>query len=163
LIGYFYHRFTMDPNDINVAGLLVLNLIGCAIFVTKCATIILVQMWVRWTFPRPRIDQVLYACVKVLLPLACVLLLGATIWQLFVPERAGIPWQDYNPWNLVDWNRAGAAGAWVTQVILALIGVSAFLATTGWIVYSFATGREIKQRLTDPDPIVTEADSLVKA
>ena len=33
-------------------------------------------MWLRWTLPRPRIDQVLYACVKVLLPLACVLLLG---------------------------------------------------------------------------------------
>jgi NADH-quinone oxidoreductase subunit H len=163
LIGYFYHRFTLDPNDINVAGLLLLNLIGCIIFVTKCSVIILVQMWVRWTFPRPRIDQVLYACVKVLLPLACVLLLGATLWQLFVPERTGIPWENYNPWNLADWNRAGVAGAWITQVILALIGVSAFLAITGWIMYSFATGRHIKQRLTDPDPIVTEADSLVKA
>ena len=38
--------------------------------------IIFVQMWLRWTLPRPRIDQVLYACVKVLLPMACVLLLG---------------------------------------------------------------------------------------
>ena len=30
---------------------------------------------------RARIDQVLYACVKVLLPMACVLLLGAAVWQ----------------------------------------------------------------------------------
>ena len=42
-------------------------------------------MWIRWTLPRPRIDQVLYACVKVLLPMACVLLLGAALWQLLVP------------------------------------------------------------------------------
>jgi NADH-quinone oxidoreductase subunit H len=163
LIGYVYHRFTMDPSDINVTGLLLLNLIGCGIFVTKCSTIILVQMWVRWTFPRPRIDQVLYACVKVLLPLACILLLAATLWQLFVPERAGIPWQDYNPFDLADWSRNSAAAAWVTQVILALVGLSATTAVIGWIMYSFATGRNIKQRLTDPDPIITEADSLVKA
>jgi NADH-quinone oxidoreductase subunit H len=55
---------------------MLLNCIGAAIFVTKALAIIFVQMWIRWTLPRPRIDQVLYACVKVLLPLACVLLLG---------------------------------------------------------------------------------------
>ena len=56
---------------------------------TKALTIVFVQMWLRWTLPRPRIDQVLYACVKVLLPMACVLLLGAVLWQLLVPD-AGV-------------------------------------------------------------------------
>jgi NADH-quinone oxidoreductase subunit H len=163
LIGYYYHRFTLDPDNVNTAGLIGLNLIGCAIFMTKCIAIIFVQMWIRWTFPRPRIDQVLYACVKVMLPFACVLLLGATLWQLFVPERPGIPWRDYSPWDVREWSQAHAAFAWLVQVLLALIGISAFGAVIGWVMYAFASGRGIKQRLTDPAPIVTEADALVKA
>jgi NADH-quinone oxidoreductase subunit H len=165
LIGYYYHRFTTDPAQAHVIGLIVLNLIGCAIFVAKCSAIVYVQMWMRWTFPRPRIDQVLYACVKVLLPLACVLLLGATLWQLFVPERAGIPWNDYNPWNLMDWTRNGVGAAWVTQVVLAFIGIVGFTATMVWIAYAFVTGRNLKQRLTDPAPIPPRAShvKLVKA
>jgi NADH-quinone oxidoreductase subunit H len=164
LLGYLYNHFTADPNNVNVGGLIAVNLIGCAIFMTKCVTIVFVQMWVRWTFPRPRIDQVLYACVKVLLPLACVVLLGATLWQLFVPERPGVPWSEgYNPWDVHEWIAAGAGMAWFTQIILALIGLSGFVATVGWVLYAFASGREIKQRLTDPAPIVTEADALVKA
>ena len=34
----------------------------------------------------------LYACVKVLLPMACVLLLGAALWQLLVGEQPAVPW-----------------------------------------------------------------------
>ena len=69
-------------------------------------------MWLRWTLPRPRIDQVLYACVKVLLPLACVLLLGAALWQLLDARscrasRGG----DYNPFTLVATGLRGGCGA----------------------------------------------------
>jgi len=49
-------------------------------FVLKCVFILYVQIWLRWTLPRIRIDQVLYACVQVLLPLTMVLLLGTTLW-----------------------------------------------------------------------------------
>ena len=112
-------------------------------------TLVFVQMWVRWTFPRPRIDQVLYACVKVLLPMSCVLLLGAALWQLLVPERPGVPWIDYHPFHLADWPIA----ALITQVILALIGVTAFGAVLMWVGYAFVTGRNLKQRLTDPAAI----------
>src|SRR5678816_1509506 len=73
------------PRD-NRAILFILNCIGAGIFVTKALGIIFVQMWIRWTLPRPRIDQVLYACVKVLLPLACVLLLGCAIWHSLILE-----------------------------------------------------------------------------
>ncbi|HOW19244.1 MAG TPA: NADH-quinone oxidoreductase subunit NuoH [Phycisphaerae bacterium] len=53
-------------------------------FVFKSVFLIYVQMWVRWTLPRIRIDQVLYACVQVLLPLAMAALLGNTFWVLLV-------------------------------------------------------------------------------
>jgi len=49
-------------------------------FIAKCVFFLYVQIWLRWTLPRIRIDQVLYGCVQVLLPLTMVLLLGTAIW-----------------------------------------------------------------------------------
>jgi len=49
-------------------------------FVAKCVFLLYVQIWIRWTLPRIRIDQVLYGCVQVLLPLTMVLLLGTAVW-----------------------------------------------------------------------------------
>ena len=150
ILGYLYHQWTLDENW---AGLMVLNVIGAGIFVTKAMGIIFVQMWLRWTLPRPRIDQVLYACVKVLLPMACVLLLGAAVWQWLIPERAGVPWRDYHPWNFREWYEAGFLATLVTQVILALVGIAGFTAVVMWVLYAAASGRNLKQRLTDPDPL----------
>jgi NADH-quinone oxidoreductase subunit H len=154
IIGYAYPRALADFHASGAwGGLFLLNVIGAAIFVTKCMGLIFVQMWLRWTLPRPRIDQVLYACVKVLLPMACVLLLGAALWQLLLPEMPGRPWFDYNPFRVGDWSARGATGAYVTQIILALAGLAGFLAVVMWVGYAFASGRNLKQRLTDPDPI----------
>jgi len=44
-----------------------------------------VQMWLRWTLPRIRLDQVMYACVQVMLPLAMLNLLAHAVWQWLVP------------------------------------------------------------------------------
>lgn len=165
LIGHFYNEWAVKDDPMNHVGpLVLLNLIGAGIFIAKASLIMLVQMWLRWTLPRPRIDQVLYACVKVLLPLACVLLLGATLWQLFVPERAGIPWRDYEPFSWTSL-RSGDTSAFglIVQVLLTLIGLTLFLATSGWVVYSIVSGRRIKLRLTDPEPIDQAPASLVKA
>lgn len=151
LLGYYHHKFLTDPSGPNGWGLIAVNLTGVAIFMTKCAILIYIQMWIRWTLPRPRIDQVLYACVKVLLPMACVLLLGAALWALFLPERAGVPWRDYHPFSAEGWS--GAYGALTTQVLLALLGLTFVALIVGWIGHAFATGRGLKQRLTEPAPI----------
>ncbi len=68
-------------------GLLVLNLYGASWVVLKALSIVFIQMWVRWTLPRIRIDQVLYACVKVLLPLSLVCLTICAVWVALV-DRA---------------------------------------------------------------------------
>jgi NADH-quinone oxidoreductase subunit H len=158
LIGWAYHHYSL-PENYSFAMLFLINLIGVGMFVIKALGIVFVQMWLRWTLPRPRIDQVLYACVKVLLPLSCVLLLGAALWQLFVEEMPGIPWRDYNPWNFAQWT----IPALVTQVILTLIGIALFAAVTLWVVYAAASGRNLKQRLTDPAPIVKPGEEPVAA
>jgi NADH-quinone oxidoreductase subunit H len=52
------------------------------------------MMWVRWTLPRLRIDQVMMTCLKYLLPISCVLLLGVGLWQVAVWPVVG-PWFSY--------------------------------------------------------------------
>jgi NADH-quinone oxidoreductase subunit H len=52
------------------------------VFITKCFVLVFVMMWVRWTLPRLRIDQVMMTCLKYLFPISCVLLLGISFWQV---------------------------------------------------------------------------------
>lgn len=56
-----------------------------AVFVAKGYALIFVMMWMRWSLPRLRIDQVMMTCLKYFLPIACVLLLGACTWRLIIP------------------------------------------------------------------------------
>jgi NADH-quinone oxidoreductase subunit H len=46
-----------------------------------------VMMWVRWTLPRLRIDQVITTCLKYCVPIAAVMFVGATLWQYKMPDR----------------------------------------------------------------------------
>jgi hypothetical protein len=50
-----------------------------------------VMMWVRWTLPRLRIDQVITTCLKYCVPIAAVGFLGATLWQYRYPDGLIIP------------------------------------------------------------------------
>jgi NADH-quinone oxidoreductase subunit H len=70
-------------------GNYVANLFGCLVFLTKGCLLVFVQMWVRWTLPRLRIDQVMAACLKYLLPISCFLFLGVTLWPLCVYQMTG--------------------------------------------------------------------------
>jgi len=65
-------------------GQYIVNVIGLKIFILKGTSLVFFQMWVRWTLPRLRIDQVMMTCLKYLLPISCMLFLGATIWPLVV-------------------------------------------------------------------------------
>jgi NADH-quinone oxidoreductase subunit H len=141
LIGYWHARHHTVP------AMLAINVLAAGIFAFKCVILVVIQMWVRWSLPRPRIDQVLYACIKVLLPLSALLLIGGAFWQLFLPERGGVPWVDYQPWDARDWVRHGTGAAWITQAVLAAGGLAAVLAICGRIVHAFVTGRADHTRL----------------
>jgi NADH-quinone oxidoreductase subunit H len=50
---------------------------GPVLFMLKALMLIFLQMWLRWSLPRLRVDQLLYLSWKVLLPMSLILLLGA--------------------------------------------------------------------------------------
>jgi NADH-quinone oxidoreductase subunit H len=73
-----------------VFGPIVGNIINVLVFIFKGFLLVFVMMWVRWTLPRLRIDQVMMACLKYMLPISCVLLLGVSFWQLAVPRIVAV-------------------------------------------------------------------------
>jgi len=61
------------------------NLLGAGNILLKGYLGVLVMMWARWTLPRLRIDQVMTVCLKYCIPLAAVMLVGATLWTFALP------------------------------------------------------------------------------
>ncbi len=78
-------------------GAYVIHLIGMVVIVTKASILVVVQIWVRWTFPRLRIDQVMMTCLKYLVPISCFLFLGATLWPLILLSALGRPTISISP------------------------------------------------------------------
>ena len=68
----------------DTAGYLV-RLLGMANLLGKATLGVLVMMWVRWTLPRLRIDQVMTTCLKYCTPLAAAMFAGVMLWQLALP------------------------------------------------------------------------------
>ncbi|MFO0973564.1 MAG: NADH-quinone oxidoreductase subunit NuoH [Phycisphaerae bacterium] len=100
---------------------------GPILFILKAAGLLYVQIWIRWTLPRIRIDQVLYACIQVLMPLTMVVLLGNTLWLIFDrPAYVGFQYI--------------AAGC---RFVLATIGVVTLIACTLLGIYGFIHRRRL--------------------
>jgi NADH-quinone oxidoreductase subunit H len=57
-----------------------------AIFWLLSKTFVLctVQLWIRWTYPRMRVDQLMHLCWKVFTPITLALVLLAGLWRLWM-------------------------------------------------------------------------------
>jgi NADH-quinone oxidoreductase subunit H len=98
MLGWAYPQgateWTVGGYIAQVAG--VLN------FILKAVVGVTVMMWVRWTLPRLRIDQVMTTCLKYCVPLAAICFVGAMVWKLngwisihdFAPQTGGAMFAD---------------------------------------------------------------------
>jgi len=92
-LGLHYAPGATDFSIWGFAG----NLLGCLNFMFKSIIGVTVMIWVRWTLPRLRIDQVMTTCLKYCTPLAAACFLLATLWTLsgipFINDIAPRPFQ----------------------------------------------------------------------
>ena len=78
-------------------------LAGCVNFIGKATFGVIVMIWIRWTFPRLRVDQVISMCWKYCVPILAFCFLGVLGWQFF---------------NLPTFNRLPAVReSWVQQTV----------------------------------------------
>ena len=95
-------------------GMVIGNVINVTVFLTKGWILVFVMMWVRWTLPRLRIDQVMMMCLKYLIPISCVLLVGVALWTLWIPA----PIQRYIAWGIFAVSMG--ATAWLVMQMITL-------------------------------------------
>lgn len=67
------------------------HFLGLLNFLFKCCLWVTFMMWVRWTLPRLRIDQVMKTCLKYCTPIAALMFVLAVGWTWWFP--GGMPWQ----------------------------------------------------------------------
>jgi NADH-quinone oxidoreductase subunit H len=58
-------------------------LVSALVFCAKVIVLVNVVIWIRWTFPRIRVDQMMSLCWKYLVPIGLVLALAAATTELF--------------------------------------------------------------------------------
>ena len=110
-------------------GLFIINCYGAFWIISKAMVVIFVQIWIRWTLPRIRIDQVLYACIKVLLPLSLITMVGAAFWIWAVPqgEPVVVKMIDGSTRTIHNLSHLASSTHWLqglTQIVLMLVGLS---------------------------------------
>ncbi len=90
-------RVSMAQLDRLQSGIWRMSLVRC-VFAAKASFGVFVQVWLRWTLPRLRIDQVMTTCLKYLVPISCFPVSGCD------PVAAGAgDWNGANHLDSADW------------------------------------------------------------
>ncbi len=71
------------------------NLLGMCNFIAKAFVGMTAMIWLRWTLPRLRIDQVITTCLKYCVPIVSAMLAGVMLWCLLLP--GGVVAEIMNP------------------------------------------------------------------
>lgn len=69
------------------ADVLIQSLFMIGVFLAKVSVLIFVVMWIRWTLPRLRVDQLMGLCWKYLIPIGLFNLFGAAVWMMVFHGR----------------------------------------------------------------------------
>jgi NADH-quinone oxidoreductase subunit H len=51
-------------------------------FMLKGLLLVFVMMWIRWTLPRYRVDQLMHICWSILIPLSFINLVLVALWEV---------------------------------------------------------------------------------
>ena len=78
------------------------NFLGLLNFIFKSAVGVTFMIWVRWTLPRLRIDQVMQVCLKYCTPIAAAMFLGTTAWTFLLPGGVGLRAKPYADHYVVE-------------------------------------------------------------
>jgi NADH-quinone oxidoreductase subunit H len=78
MLGWAYEQ---GATEWTVTGYIA-QVAGVHNFILKAVVGVTVMLWVRWTLPRLRIDQVMTTCLKYCVPLAAFCFVGAVLWKV---------------------------------------------------------------------------------
>jgi NADH-quinone oxidoreductase subunit H len=67
-----------------------LQLASLVVFVVKTLLLLNVIVWIRWTLPRIRVDQMMTLCWKYLVPFAFVAFVATLLWQILVAQAPAV-------------------------------------------------------------------------
>ena len=85
LINLLLTAFGAQPIDLTAMGIAG-TLIGLVVFFTKMFLVYMVFIWIRGTWPRVRVDQILNFNWKLLVPISLVLILTVAVLDKLIPD-----------------------------------------------------------------------------
>ena len=85
IINLILSAFGAQPIDLTAMGIAG-SLIGLVVFFTKMFLVYMVFIWIRGTWPRVRVDQILTFNWKLLVPMMLALILTAAVLDKLIPE-----------------------------------------------------------------------------
>lgn len=115
--------FFLGGYNTGIAFLDSVTILGPIVIITKATALVLLMIWLRWTLPRYRVDQLMTLCWKGLLPVTVIAFLGAGIavmqtgagyrlfWRAAVLFAVGFFWWSANQGLAPMPRRAGEEGA----------------------------------------------------
>ena len=89
--GWHTGLLPFDPADkfeqwMGTFGWVLGNLINVPVFIVKGWGGVFVMMWIRWTLPRFRVDQMMNLCWKYFIPISFANFIGVLLWAWAINE-----------------------------------------------------------------------------
>lgn len=140
-------------------GLFILNVYGMSMVIGKALLVVFIHMWLRWTLPRIRIDQVMHGCVKGLLPISLAMLCGTAVWIALVQpgEEVAAKYASTTA-NVAHLTSEVGSLQTLTQWVLTILGVGLFAFYALIVFGAFITRRTAPRKgmFEDVMPIGSE-------